>query len=164
MSRSSEYFEPTRGRNSSSQNDTSGSIVNVGASDLDPFYPGSLGPSGYGGFGPSPQSGGSLVGPGHPIFGAGPSGPMIFPGFNGGGFYGGGSLPGGVRPPRFDPLVPPTGPIGPNLGGGNPFGPFPGRGTMGGRRQPGRGCVPILPGEPQPDHLQPPNDDNNMYM
>ena len=56
----------------------------------------------------------------------------------------------GILPqPRFDPFLPPTGPHGPNVG------PFGGRGR--GRGRP-------APGEPNPDHLRPPNDFNDNFF
>jgi len=77
-----------------------------------------------------PRGDGNLIGPSHPFFD--PNGNQgLFP------------------QPRFDPFLPPTGPHGPNFG---PSGiGIPGRGR--GRGRP-------APGEPNPDHLKPPNDDN----
>lgn len=105
----------------------------VGSSDAHPPLPS---------FQPSPYApnGGSLVGPEHPIFGdthrAGyPPGydPGYSPGFIPGGVPGG--IPGQIPYPRYDPIVP-TGPRGP-IPRGLPRG--------------------LHPGEPNPDHLRPPN-------
>jgi len=82
-----------------------------------------------------PRGDGNLIGPNHPFF-------------DPNGNQGQGLLP----HPRFDPFLPPTGPHGPNVGPG--MGPF-GRGR--GRGRP-------APGEPNPDHLRPPNDFNDNFF
>ena len=162
----------------------------VGGGDLNPLFPG---------IPVRPDNGsGSLVGPGHPLFGGRDDNDP----FGGGGVGGGGlgpAVPGwmpGLPRPRFDPFGPVAGPHGPNfgnpgffgpgggfLGGGDPFGggrggglgplgPFgppggpqgPGGGGLGpvgpGGRGRGRG---VTPGEPNPDHLRPPQDDRNDF-
>lgn len=85
-----------------------------------------------------PGSGGNLMGPNHPAFGHFP--PGNFPGNL--------PMPGGPgsMQPRFDPIVPPC------LGGGDDLAP------PGTRR-------PRARGEPNPDHLRPPNSfGNSMFM
>jgi len=86
-----------------------------------------------GGLGPiQPGGTGSLVGPNHPIFG--PQGDVQ---------SGRGPFPiPGLPQPRFDPYGPVAGPHGPNFGN---IGMGPNRGRA--------------PGEPDPDHLRPPDDD-----
>lgn len=75
-----------------------------------------------------PNAGGSLVGPGHPLFGSDPSGLRDRdPGYP--------AFPRAPQP-RFDPYGPVPGANGPDFGGGMPGHPFP--------------------GEPEPDHLKPP--------
>ena len=103
------------------------SVGGVGSSDLNPAgvpdfdhrpYPFSVGP----------EAGGSLVGPGHPLFGSDPSGLRYRdPGYP--------AFPRAPQP-RFDPYGPVPGANGPDFGGGMPGRPFP--------------------GEPEPDHLKPP--------
>ena len=107
----------------------------VGTGDLNPFAPSD--PRGSQPFGPGS---GSLVGPDHPIFGIPPQ--PRDPGYP--------NLP----QPRFDPYGPVTGPHGPDVGNVGydpryPPGAGGGRGAAGGR---GR-----VPGEPDPDHLKPPD-------
>ena len=152
-----------------------GGVGGVGSGDLNPTFggvPPSYQPPGSG------SGSGSLVGPSHPFFTDGPSGGGFGPGGLGppGGL---GSLP-GLPQPRFDPYGPVTGPYGPNVGDvgvgpaggpllpGDPRGPWPGR--VGGRGDGGRGRGLGLgrgrraPGEPNPDHLPPPgDDDSDMY-
>lgn len=126
----------------------------IGGGDLNPIpglepYP-MPGRPGVGNFGGDT---GSEIGPNHPFF---------FP--EGGGL--GGILPsgggaGGLLPqPRFDPFGPVVGPHGPNFGDPG----FPGRGGRGGPARGGRGGRPRVPGEPDPDHLRPPNADWNDYI
>ncbi|ORZ40684.1 PI31 proteasome regulator N-terminal-domain-containing protein [Catenaria anguillulae PL171] len=126
------------------------SPFSIGHSDLDPLggMP-PLGPTPFGGRGPAPgmgpfsggdTGGGSIMGPGHPLFTGGvPAGP--------GRYWGGdGLLPPGAVPPgaRFDP-------IGPQVG------PFGGPGGVRPRPPPGRGGMPnTFPGEPDFDELPPP--------
>ena len=96
---------------------------------------------------------GSLMGPNHPAFRG--------PGIGGEGAFGfGGGLEdprmphigGAGMTPRFDPYYPPG--IGPDLGRGGGSGRGVGRGGRGGRG-----------GDPNPDHLQPPNSFNSdMFM
>ena len=155
---------------------SSPSLFNIGSSDLDPFYPAAFGPGGGSGqLLPPAHSGGMLMGPGHPMFAGGsceegwrggkedrvgiagdyfdPANPSLFPRL-------------GVRPPRYDPIMPVGGPMGPNFGGASSPGRglVPGIGLFNGGPGRGRGTRPVaLPGEPNPDHLRPPADDN-MYM
>ena len=98
----------------------------------------------------SPFVGGNLMGPNHPAFAG-----------VGGGMSGVGPNSGFGMQPRFDPYGPPGGPTDPSfpgppnhLGGGPP-----GRGR-GDPRRPGG------PGDPNPDHLAPPNSfhSNNMFL
>lgn len=98
-------------------------------------FAGDLHPPGIGDF---MGNGGNLMGPNHPMFGRGGGiGPA------GGGGY-------GMRP-RFDPFGPPGGPQDPP----NPDIPPPPT-----RRPPPGGF-----GDPNPDHLRPPNNlNNNMFM
>jgi hypothetical protein len=82
-----------------------------------------------------PSQGGSLMGPNHPVFNGGIGGVGPNSGF-------------GMRP-RFDPFGPPGGPTDPEQG--VPDGQQ--------RRRPGGS------GNPNPDHLRPPNNlNNNMFM
>lgn len=85
---------------------------------------------------------GNLMGPNHPLFAGPDSGlPVGLPG----GLPIGGP---GTMQPRFDPIVPPC------LGGSDPPGPL--AASRKARR---------APGEPNPDHLPPPNSlGNNMFM
>ena len=107
----------------------------------------------------------------------GPMGPnMGNPGFfgPGGGFLGGGGMGGGNGGPGlggFGPGGYPGGMGGP-MGGGPGFGPMGGGpmgpggplGPLGGPRgPPGRGGRGTVPGEPNPDHLRPPQDDRNDF-
>ena len=108
-------------------------VPKIGASDLLPF-PNT-------GYRPSWEEGGSLVGPNHPIFHPDDGGQFLPPG-----------VPPGAR---FDPFFPIPGPLGTGI-----TGPFPGsvdnRGRGRGRgRGMGRGGTS---GEPNPDHLKPPNE------
>ncbi|KAJ3373130.1 hypothetical protein GGF31_001118 [Allomyces arbusculus] len=143
--------------------------ASVGHRDLDPLggvppmgpYPfgggahgrGPMGPFGGPGpmpFGPGGDGGGSIMGPGHPLF-AGPSG-------SGGGPWGGDRfLPPGAVPPgaRFDPIGPQV-PPGGGPGGFRP--PFQGAG-----RGRGRGSAGPFSGEPDPDELPPPGY-SDMFM
>jgi hypothetical protein len=103
------------------------------------------------------RMGGNLMGPNHPIFSPGSVGV--------GGDYGNDQFPGmgglpiggpGTMQPRFDPLMPPG-------IGGDDFPPPPGSlAAANSRRLRGR----TVPGEPNPDHLPPPNSlgNNNMFM
>ena len=102
---------------------------------------------------------GNLMGPNHPMFigenHQGPGGNGSRPDF-------GGNIPrfGGLgMQPRFDPYGPPGGPTDPNNGPLN----LPGRGQGQGR---GKKIPPPPPGgDPNPDHMKPPNDlSNNMFM
>jgi len=102
----------------------------VGGGDLNPFAPAD--PRSSQPFGPGS---GSLVGPDHPLFGI-PS-PARDPGYP--------ALP----QPRFDPFGPVAGPNGPDFGNVGYDPRFPAGGGAGGR---GR-----APGEPDPDHLKPPD-------
>lgn len=95
-----------------------------------------------------PFGGGSLIGPNHSIFTNPrpmyqPEGPTYPP-------YP--TLPGagGVHPmqPRFDPFGPP---LNPNFGGGGLGGVVPGR-------------APRVPGEPNPDHMVPPDMDVDPFL
>lgn len=121
----------------------------MGRGDVQPPFPGLPGAGGSGqpplggpGFGPTPGGGGMLVGPDHPMFGGGGDWDPL-----------GGGVGGGMHP-RYDPINPVPG----NPLGGRNFG---GRGGRGGRGQAAR----RLPGEPAPDHLRPPDfDDNNDDM
>ncbi|VEU42474.1 unnamed protein product [Pseudo-nitzschia multistriata] len=87
--------------------------------------------------------GGNLMGPNHPLFaGDGGIGPVGGPGFGAGG-------PGTMQP-RYDPVLPP------GIGGV----PHPGRGF-----RPGSDRRARMPGEPNPDHLPPPNSlGDDMFM
>mmetsp|Transcript_17646 Transcript_17646/g.36288 ORF Transcript_17646/g.36288 Transcript_17646/m.36288 type:complete len:512 (+) Transcript_17646:172-1707(+) len=112
------------------------------------------------------SGGGNLMGPNHPVFGQGGAGGSLmgpdhpFFGPNGGRFPGGaqGGIPfggPGTMQPRFDPIVPP------GIGGGNTYPRPGGPGTDRGRNPKNR----HYPGEPDPDHLPPPNSlGNNMFM
>lgn len=92
-------------------------------------------------FGGRPDFGGNMMGPNHPIFHH-PSG---------GGITGMGPNSGFGMRPRFDPVGPPGGPQDPKS---NDHGIIPGR------RPPPGGS-----GEPNPDHLVPPNNlRNNMFL
>jgi len=108
---------------------------------------------------------GSLMGPNHPAFRG--------PGFGGDDGFGGGDgggygmedprmphIGGTGMAPRFDPYYPPG--VGPDLGRGG-GGRGMGRGGRGGR---GRGRrPPPSGGDPNPDHLRPPNSFNgDMFM
>ena len=124
---------------------------------FDPFgpVPGPTGPNmgnpGFFGPGGGFLGGGGNVGPG--MGGFGPGG---FPGVMGGMGGGYGPLGGPGLGPGLGPMGP-GGPLGP-LGGG-PLGP------LGGPRGPpaGRGGRGTVPGEPNPDHLRPPQDDRNDF-
>lgn len=83
------------------------------------------------------RMGGNLMGPNHPLFRGGPDGGMIGGPMNGIPFGGPGSMQ-----PRFDPIYPDAIDF-PN-GGGPPGGPR-------------RSNRPSRTGEPNPDHLPPPN-------
>eukprot|EP01036_Dinobryon_divergens_P043292 gene43292-57615_t len=109
-------------------------VPSVGEGDLYPFGPGA-----YPAFHPS-GGGGSLVGPDHPMFSGIRDNQPHAPDF-----------PLGYPQPRFDPLGPVTGPMGPDFGDGDDRFRMPGRG-----RGRGRGGVSRIPGEPTPDHLKPP--------
>ena len=110
---------------------------------------------------------GSLMGPNHPAF----RGPGIGGGYDDFGYGEGGygledpRLPhiGGTgMAPRFDPYYPPG--VGPDLGRGGGPGRGMGRGGRGGGRGRGR-RPPPSGGDPNPDHLQPPNSFNSdMFM
>ncbi|KAL7534470.1 hypothetical protein ACHAXR_005895 [Thalassiosira sp. AJA248-18] len=118
-----------------------------------------------------PRGAGSQVGPNHPMFdrtfGDGDDGYTHDDEFGGGFGNGGGpsfGIPGvgggmGMRP-RFDPFGPPGGPTEPGRGGR-----FPGRGSRLGsvRGRGGRGGRGRMPpggfGNPNPDHMTPPNSD-----
>ncbi len=118
------------------------SIVGVGDNDLDPFN-GTVFPKIIPTI--SRPQGGTYVGPDHPIFQQNPfqqdgvpTPSVFFPNPS-------------YLPPEFDLPVPrfdPLGPVGPNQGFGN---------YSKGR---GRGRIPpfssLFPGEPNPDHLNPP--------
>ena len=105
-------------------------------------------------------------------------------GGGGGGFYidtdnryGGGAGYGGPLPSaRFDPYGPVTGPNGPNFGiSGQPpsflppgvqppsayIDPNAGAGAAAGGAGGGVGKKPHTPGEPNPDHLKPPSENND---
>lgn len=115
--------------------------------------------------GPAPPSfGGSQVGPNHPMFDRsfGEDDDL----YNGQGSFGGSYGPpsfgipgvggsGGSMRPRFDPYGPPGGPTEPGRGGRG------GRGRFGsGRGRGGRGRMPPGGfGDPNNDHMQPPNSD-----
>lgn len=102
------------------------SVGGVGSSDLNPAGVPDFDhrPQAF----PSPEGGGSLVGPGHPLFGGDPSGLRDRdPGYP--------AFPRAPQP-RFDPYGPVPGANGPDFGPGIPGRPFP--------------------GEPEPDHLKPP--------
>mmetsp|Transcript_663 Transcript_663/g.1585 ORF Transcript_663/g.1585 Transcript_663/m.1585 type:complete len:594 (+) Transcript_663:272-2053(+) len=91
---------------------------------------------------------GNLMGPNHPIFSQNGSHPLGGPP---GGFASGGP---GTMQPRYDPIVPPG-----IAGSGDipPHGPVPGRRPNNLRRK--------IPGEPNPDHLPPPNSlGDDMFM
>jgi hypothetical protein len=140
----------------------------VGSGDLYPpglpsgFEPPGVGGGGQGGFG-SPE-GGSYVGPNHPLFA--PRGP----GWGGGPDFGPGPGPRfgpGAHPPRprFDPFGPVPGPHGPNFGPGPRHPGVRGgwRGGRGGRGGPGANPHYFGPsGEPNPDHLRPPSEDDGF--
>ena len=133
--RSNEYAPPHRG-------DFAGDLLPAPSSGLqDPRFAGRVG----GG-----RMGGNLMGPNHPMFSPGSvgvGGHGQFPGM--GGIPIGGP---GTMQPRFDPLLPP------GIGGGNDFPPAPGSLAAANRRR-------TVPGEPDPDHLPPPNSlGNNMFM
>lgn len=102
---------------------------------------------------------GNLMGPNHPVFA--PGGGLRQqqtpqPPWQRGGLPIGGP---GTMQPRFDPLMPPgigePLPLPPGSGGGAP----PSFGPLDGRRRP-------IPGEPNPDHLPPPNafGSSSMFM
>ena len=143
--RTNEYAPPHRG-------DFAGDLLPASSSGLqDPRFAGRVG--GGGG-----RMGGNLMGPNHPIFSPGSVGIGDYGNGNGGGhgqFPGMGGLPiggPGTMQPRFDPLMPP------GIGGGNDFPPPPGSLAAANRRR-------TVPGEPNPDHLPPPNSlGNNMFM
>jgi hypothetical protein len=86
---------------------------------------------------------------------------MFRGGGGGGGMFPGGGMPGGAggvgggrgMQPRYDPIYP----VGPD--GLDPMG---GRVGLGGRGRGGRGRG-RLPGEPTPDHLKPPDFDDDMF-
>ena len=116
-----------------------------------------------------PSFGGSQVGPNHPMFDRSFGDDDLYNNGIGGGLYGPPSfgIPGvgggvGMRP-RFDPYGPPGGPTEPGRGGrggrgggvgrGGRFGSGRGRGGGRGRMPPGGF------GDPNNDHLQPPNSD-----
>jgi hypothetical protein len=160
-------------------------VPSVGSGDLHPALPGP-------GFGPDTGAG-SLVGPGHPLFGADPYGGGMGGGMGGGGGALGPTPPGwapGLPRPRFDPYGPVPGPNNPGFGNpgffpgggmaggdGDPFfiggpagmmGPLGGRGGVGGRGGAGGrgGRGPLggwAPGEPNPDHLRPPQHDRHDF-
>lgn len=113
----------------------------VGMGDLHPTFPGAA-PQGMPDYGQ-----GSLVGPNHPLFmpamGGYPSDHRGAPGW-----------PAGAPRPRFDSFMPVPGPNGPDFGLQNPTG-FGPNGEMRGMRR-------RVPGEPNPDHLRPPG--NNDYI
>lgn len=96
--------------------------------------------------GPGGMSG-NLMGPNHPAFHGHPPDD---------GYVDDGSdftTPGGLRmQPRYDPYYPP------GVGG------FPGRGRGRGRFDPGRGRGRFGSGDPNPDHLKPPNNLNGRDM
>ena len=113
----------------------------VGMGDLHPTFPGAV-PQGAPDYGQ-----GSLVGPNHPLFmpnmGGYPSDPRGAPGW-----------PAGAPRPRFDSFMPVPGPNGPDFGQQNAPSFGPNGETRGMRRR--------VPGEPNPDHLRPPG--NNDYI
>jgi hypothetical protein len=106
-------------------------------------FAGDLAPGGIlaPGFGQvSPGMGGNLMGPNHPAFTGGP------------GMSGVGPNSGLGMRPRFDPFGPPGGPTDPN---GLPENP----------NNPNRNRRPGGTGDPNPDHMRPPNNlGNNMFM
>jgi hypothetical protein len=110
-------------------------------------FAGDLAPGGIrgpGSFGQmDPSQGGSLMGPNHPAFHGGP------------GMSGVGPNSGMGMRPRFDPFGPPGGPTDPD---GIPVNPNIPNNNFN-RNRPGG------PGDPNPDHLRPPNNlGNNMFM
>jgi hypothetical protein len=123
----------------------------------DDLAPGGFGPlPNSGGLAP-PGSGGNLMGPNHPAFRGGD--------YDNSNSLGGGDFnnPGGVgglgMRPRFDPFGPPGGPTDPDNGGGLCPDPRRGNGNGRGRMRGQRG------GNPNPDHMRPPNDfGGNMFM
>lgn len=94
---------------------------------------------------------GNLMGPGHPMFSQG--GGSHYPP---GGFASGGS---GTMQPRYDPIVPP------GIGGNGEL-PDPSGGRRLGSGIKNNNRRGRVPGEPNPDHLPPPNafGDSNMFM
>jgi hypothetical protein len=94
-----------------------------------------------------PGMGGMLMGPNHPAFNAG------------GGISGVGPNSGMGMRPRFDPFGPPGGPQDPNNpNNGFPDGDIPNGTRPSGNRRPGGS------GNPNPDHMRPPNNlGNNMF-
>lgn len=108
-------------------------------------FSGDLLPSGMVHPGQQPLNTGNLMGPNHPMFARGPGG---MPGMGGvGGIPLGGP---GTMQPRFDPTMPP------GIGGDMPGLPS----------NPGEGRRRRMPGEPNPDHLRPPNSfgSHSMFM
>lgn len=95
------------------------------------------------------RMGGNLMGPNHPLFGAG-----------GGSGFGGGGIPiggPGTMQPRYDPIYPP----GVDDGRNDPL-------RIPNKKNDKTKPAPIIPGEPNPDHLPPPNsfgngDSDNMF-
>ena len=154
-------------------------VPSVGRQDLEPPLPFMPGPGGagqppLGPYGPGAPGGGSFVGeyrmitndrhvarswiltlsvwclgPDHPIFGG-----EVFPGAPVPGWGPAGPGSGAGMQPRYDPIHPVPG--GAPMGGRN----FGGRGLGRGRGS----AAPRVPGEPGPDHLNPPNFDDNDDM
>jgi hypothetical protein len=114
-------------------------------------FAGDLAPGGIQGpnFGQfDPGMGGMLMGPNHPAFNGGA-----------GGISGVGPNSGMGMRPRFDPFGPPGGPQDPNNpNNGFPPGDIPNGTRPSGNRRPGGS------GNPNPDHMRPPNNlNNNMF-
>lgn len=122
----------------------------VGDSDLNPFPSINISPASGGGLRPlgSPGDNGNLVGPQHPLFRSpnynnSGSDAKYFPDFH------------DTPRARIDPVGPVTGPMGPNVGNigiPSPDGlhaPFSSPNSRGSHRT-------RAPGEPNPDHLKPP--------
>jgi hypothetical protein len=113
-------------------------------------FAGDLAPGGIQGpnFGQfDPGMGGMLMGPNHPAFNGGA-----------GGISGVGPNSGMGMRPRFDPFGPPGGPQDPNNNG------FPDGDIPNGARGPNGNRRPGGSGNPNPDHMRPPNNlNNNMF-
>lgn len=147
----------------------------IGDRDLNPYgdiliSPHSGGLGRLGGLNPFPENGGNLVGPNHPMFREEGSGFYI-----GDNRHGGGA---GYYPPdypplptaRFDPYGPVTGPNGPNFGISGqppsflPPGVQPSPAAIDPNTGAAAGKKPHTPGEPNPDHLKPPSENNDSMF